>query len=196
MSGLLSARAASSQAVSTVPAKGAASRRTQVVETTGLAAVASAKVRAGPARATVRAPSVKVATQAPFGVGDDGARRVGSLGQGVGGRGDGEGADAGQRGRRQQPAQEGAARRAAPVRPRVGTLCRCAGAAACAEVRQAHHGRLLSPPVIPVTLSVVHAHAGALGVSPRRAGLRNVRFVAVRRSVYGRPSGGGIRRIM
>src|SRR3954471_16567325 len=65
MSGLVSARAASSQVVSTVPAKGAARRRTQVVETTGLAAVASAKVRAGPARATVRAPSVKLATQAP-----------------------------------------------------------------------------------------------------------------------------------
>jgi hypothetical protein len=46
-----------------VPANGAASTRTQVDVVTCLAA--SENVRAGPARATVRAPSVNVATQAP-----------------------------------------------------------------------------------------------------------------------------------
>jgi hypothetical protein len=64
-SGDASARACSSQATSTRPAKGAGRRRTHVVEATVAATDGSAKRRVGPVTATDRAPSVKVATHEP-----------------------------------------------------------------------------------------------------------------------------------
>src|SRR6478672_9687368 len=66
MSGDLSASAAVSQVVSTLPANGAARSRTHLFVVTDAVVVdRSAKVRVGPLRTTVRVASVKVASQAP-----------------------------------------------------------------------------------------------------------------------------------